>query len=307
MRRLLLASLAFTVAACGSNNGTNASPDMSPTYSPMSKSYSLTPFTLQPGEEKIMCYYVPPAADATDTYFNKITVDMAAGSHHLIVMRLRDSLTNPAPAYGPTDCINGEIPIDKVVGMLPGSQQQHMEYQFPDGVGMKINASEGLWFQSHYINATTAEITTAVTWNISTIDPSAVTNLAGEIFYSDQGLSVPPGMSVTKMSCAAPYDMNLLTATGHMHRRGIDFKVDVNGMDPPLFHTTDWSEPNGNTFPSPGIAVKAGDMFNFACTYNNTTTNTYVFGNSAINNEMCIFPALFYPAPDGQTLFLCTK
>jgi len=304
MRHLLLSSLALTVAACGSSSNPMNLPDMTPPYSPMSKSYSLTPFSLAAGEEKTQCYYVPP--DGADKVFNKITVDMAAGSHHLIVMRVKDSFANPMPAYGPVDCINGEMPtFTTIAGMLPGSQQPHYQYDFPDGVGMKIGKDEGLWFQSHYINATSGTLTTAVTWNITTADPATVPTLAGEIFYSDFNLSVPPGMSTTKMSCSAQNDMKLLTATGHMHRRGVDFSVDLNG-GMQLFHTTSWDEPSGSVFPLPGIDVKQGDVFNFACQYNNTDAVTYTFGNSAVKNEMCIFPALFYPSKDGATLFVCT-
>ncbi len=299
MRRLLPVALAF--AAC-STNGTSGTPDMANQQQDNTLTYTLKPFTLQPGEEKIECYYVPP--DGKDKYFNQITVDMAAGSHHLVVFRVLDQMG--MPAYGPQDCINGEMPAFATLdGMLPGSQQPHTEYQFPDGVGMKITKDEGVWFQSHYINATTAAITTAVSWKISLVDQSTVPQLAGLIFYSDYQLMVTPGMSTAGMTCKAPFDMNLLTATGHMHKRGIDFLA--TGAGQTLFHTTDWSEPNGAIFPLPGVALKKGDPIQFTCTYNNTSNNTYTFGNSAENNEMCIFPAIYYPSSDGGTLFFCQK
>jgi len=293
-RLLPVAALAF--AACGND----ATMMMQPT--PETLSISLTPFTLQPGEEKIECYYVPP--DGKDKYFNEITVDMAPGSHHLVVMRILDQ--QGMPAYGPQDCINGEMPnLNTIDGMLPGSQQPHTEYSFPDGVGMRISKDDGLWFQSHYINATNAPITTAVTWKVTLIDQAKVTQQAGLIFWSDYGLKVTPGMSTAGQTCKAPADMSLLTATGHMHRRGIDFLAQTGGQT--IFHTTNWAEPSGNLFPAPGFAIKQGDSVQYTCTYQNDSNMTYTFGNSAINNEMCIFPALYYPSANGDTLFFCQQ
>jgi hypothetical protein len=277
------------------------SPDMAQAASDMAGvttfSYPLAPFTLQPGQEQINCYYVK--ADGVEKYVNRFVTDMNPGSHHLIVMRIDESqLGGNLPPPGPASCSDTPGGFD---GMLPGSQQLHSDFTTPAGVAMKLSATHGLYFQSHYINASQAAITTNVVWSIDTVDKATVQNIAGIVFYSNWGLQVPPGMSVAKQTCAAPKDMFLITGTGHMHKRGTAFDATLNGTN--IFHTNNWDEPDGAIYPSPGMAVKMGDPISWACTYDNMTNNTFTFGNSAATNEMCIFAAGYYPSVSGETIF----
>jgi hypothetical protein len=307
MRRFALASsLAATLLAACSTNPIGVGPDMAPQPGDMAMqqqgdlagvttySYSLTPFTLQPGQEQINCYYIP--ADGVEKYFNHIVVDMNPGSHHLIVMRINESSPGfQAPAAGPAPCQDIPSGFD---AMLPGSQTQHYDYQTPTGVAMRLGANHGLYFQSHYINATQAALTTAVTWRIDTVDKSAVQQVAGIVFYSNWGVTVPPGMSQAKMTCPAPVNMNLITGLGHMHKRGIAFDTTLKGTN--ILHTDTWDDPAPAIYAAPGLPVAKGDPIVWTCTYNNMDATTYTFGNSAATNEMCIFAAGYYPSIDGN-------
>jgi hypothetical protein len=257
-------------------------------------SYSLTPFTLQPGDEQINCYYIP--ADGIEKYFNHLVVDMNPGSHHLIVMRINESVAGfQPPAAGPAPCQDIPSGFD---AMLPGSQTQHYDYQTPAGVALRLAATHGLYFQSHYINATPQPITTAVTWRIDTVEKSTVQNVAGVVFYSNWGVTVPPGTSQQSMTCASPVDMLLITGLGHMHKRGIAFDTTLNGTN--ILHTNTWDDPAPAIYPDPGLTVHKGDPIGWTCSYNNSTNTTFTFGNSAETNEMCIFAAGYYPSTDGN-------
>ena len=314
MRYFALASFAaaLAVAGCSSNPDNGGPPDMAEQPTPdlsqqatgdmagvTTFSYSLTPFTLQPGEEQINCYYVP--ADGIEKYFDHIVVDMNPGSHHLIVMRIDESANGfQAPPPGPAPCNDIPSGFD---AMLPGSQTQHYDYSTPAGVAMHLSPKNGLYFQSHYINATQQPLTTAVTWRIDTVEKSTVQNVAGIVFYSNWGVTVPPGMSQASMTCPSPVNMNLITGLGHMHMRGIAFDTTLKGAN--ILHTNTWDDPAPAIYAAPGMAVQKGDQINWTCSYNNTDTKTYTFGNSAKNNEMCIFAAGYYPSIDGNgaTLF----
>jgi Copper type II ascorbate-dependent monooxygenase, C-terminal domain len=290
MRRITFALLLASVAGCSSGT-----PVMMQNQNEFS--YSLTPFTLAPGAEQIQCYYV--AADGKEKYVNRFITDMNPGSHHLIVMRIDETRAggNKPPA-GPADCVDIPAGFD---GMLPGSQQLHSDFPLPDGVAMKVSATHGLYFQSHYINATSSSITTGVTWKLETVEKAKVQQIAGIVFYSNWALSVPPGMSQATVTCPAPQDMSLVTGTGHMHKRGIAFDATLSGTN--IFHTNNWDEPDGAIYASPGLTVKTGDNIVWTCTYDNTTSTTFHFGNSAAANEMCIFAAGYYPSVDGETIF----
>lgn len=298
MRMYALPLLLPLVAGCGANalpDGVAASPDLAMAAGADDRVVDLPQFSLQPGEEKILCAYVPP--DNVERYVNRFTTDMTPGSHHLIVFRVP---ATGGPATGPEPCNNG-LPV----GMLPGAQEPHTELPLPPGIAYRVGAGEGLYFQMHYINATPAPITAHVTYRMGTIAKGSVKELAGELFYSMWNLKVPTGKSTQEQTCKAPYDMNLTLATGHMHKHGLTFDAAVNGQ--PVYHTSDWDSPQWKDFPAPGYQVKQGDAIHWACNFDNETGAILKFGDSAEKNEMCIFVGLFWPAPNSETLFVCQK
>lgn len=301
MRSIRLLSL-VALAGCGGSAlsdgpdlGSASTPDLATVAGVNDRVLELPRFTLQPGEEKILCAYVPP--DGVERYVNRFLTDMTPGSHHLIVYRVP---ADGGPARGPEPCSNG-LPI----GMLPGAQEPHTELPLPPGIAYKVGAGEGLYFQMHYINATPAPITAAVNYRMGTIAREAVRELAGELFYSMWNLKVPTGKSTQEQTCKAPHDLNLMLATGHMHKHGLTFDAWVNNQ--PVYHTSDWDAPKWAAYEHPGFQVKQGDPIRWACAYDNQTGAVLKFGDSADKNEMCIFVGLYWPAPNSETQFLCQK
>jgi hypothetical protein len=289
MRKLALLSL--LVAGCAGGSSSN----------PNTEVYALKPFTIAPGEEQINCYYSP--ATGVERYVSKFDVDMNAGSHHLILFRVDErGLNGVLPPAGPTPCTQLDFPKG-LDGMMPGSQQRHFEVPLPEGVAMKLEKYHGLYFQSHYINATRSAITTQVKYQLTKVDPENVQQIAGMIFYSNLSLNIPPGMSTASKSCHMPADANLLMVSGHMHMHGLTFDATVGDQN--VFHTDNWDEPNAAMFAAPGLAVAKGTPIGWSCSYDNQTGDTIVFGNSASKNEMCILGALYYPSNNGQTFFGC--
>src|SRR5205823_19617 len=164
----------------------------------------------------------------------------------------------------------------------------------------------GLIFQMHYINASaTTALTAHVVYTMKTVEEADVKVPAGELFYSQWSLSVPPGPSVSSLTCKAPSDFNLLLATGHMHKHGTAFDAHVAGRM--LYHTDNWDQPSWSSYATPGFTVARGDDITWACTYDNQSDKIIHFGDSAATDEMCILAGIYYPAPSGETLFFCQK
>jgi hypothetical protein len=97
-----------------------------------------------------------------------------------------------------------------------------------------------------------------------------------------------------------------------MHSRGYSFRAwtddpaaaqQVGGGD--LYDQPGpdgWSEPHIQTYPSdPPVTLHAGSNLMFSCKYHNTTSQTFVFGNSAATNEMCILHGMYWPRLDQNT------
>jgi hypothetical protein len=83
-----------------------------------------------------------------------------------------------------------------------------------------------------------------------------------------------------------------------MHKQGVHFVAKTNtGVT--LYDGTEWAEPLPKGF-DPAVPLKAGTQITWSCTYNNATGQTLTFGESALTNEMCIFPGEFYNKTGAQ-------
>jgi hypothetical protein len=254
--------------------------------------YEMTPFTVPAASEVFMCQYFPPSGK--DVWVSNLHSSMTAGSHHLVVFRIDPMLGEPPSGQYPCDQLDMPAGVDSI---LFATQELETDRGMPDGVGMHLAGSAGVYFQSHYLNSTSANIHANVEFDFMPIDRAAVQKIAGEFFLSNQSLAIPPGMQTATRSCRAPFDMHLLYAQGHMHRHALSLDGEVAGQ--PVYHTDTWDSPVMARFPAPGLAVATGDTVRWTCTYDNQTAGTIVYGNSAATNEMCIFAGLYYPAPDG--------
>jgi hypothetical protein len=278
----------------GSDAGAPPSTDAGDTTGPADRLIDLPQFTLNPGEEKTLCAYVP--SDGVERYVHRFVTEMTPGSHHLLAFGVAD---NGGPASVTAEPCKDLLPSN----MYPGAQQPHTDIALPDGIGWKIPAKQAMYFQMHYINAGQTMITAHVTYRLVSMPQAQVQQLAGEIFYGQWRLDIPTGVSTQSMTCHAPQDLKLLLSTGHMHMHGTAFDASVAGQN--VFHTNNWDAPDWTTYPAPGYDVKSGDEITWACTYDNETGAPLHFGTSASKNEMCILTALYWPAPNSATLFLC--
>jgi hypothetical protein len=261
---------------------------------PRLRTIQLPSFTVRPGEEQILCWFVPP--DGIERWVDRVDVAMSPGSHHLIVLRVPSRVG--VPARGPAPC----DPLD-FDAMLPGAQGSQAALSLPPGVAFRLPPDSGLYFQAHYLNATGRPLVAGVTYRIHSIPASDVTSTAGSLFLSDTSLEVPPGNTTVSSTCAAPHDLSLLYLTAHMHERGVRFDASVAGR--PVFTTTDWSEPGARVFAAPGLPVRSGDAIAWTCAYANPTGERFRFGPSAVSDEMCILSGIFYPAETGT--FSCQR
>jgi hypothetical protein len=142
------------------------------------------------------------------------------------------------------------------------------------------------------------------TIKLSPVDYSSVTKWVSELCFNQVGVRVPPGKDVVvSTSCAIPktYEPIGLVAGGtHMHKRGVHFvaKTSTGAM---LADVDTWDEPPELTY-DPPIMLNTGDTISWACTYDNDTGRTLTFGESAEDDEMCIYLGRFFSAPDGAQL-----
>jgi hypothetical protein len=289
MRRLApsLWLLVLAAAACAGNDGAATATD--------EVAFSLD-VDLPAGSEIHRCKFV--TTPAAETFTSGASHVYSLGSHHMLLFRT-DLTTIPAELAGVHDCYEAAASImSHVRGVVYGAQMPTGEVHYPAGVGLPFKPSEVLLLQAHYINASDQARTARVDVKLLTTDPATVTERAGTLFFYDPFIVVPPnGPARASMSCSVRNDVRLLTVTSHMHRRGVGYRAFLDSAAGPAsapFYTTDsWDHPSQLTA---ALDVAAGSTIRFECDYMNEEPRELIQGQSAENNEMCMFTGVYYPA-----------
>jgi hypothetical protein len=285
--------LPLVLAACGHHSDTGASSN------PAKDGYQIvTPeFTLQPGEEKFMCYFtsLPTSSPVGVTRYES---HMTPGSHHMIVYATSTAL---APDGTLQDCANGPAAEDSNAGAKPepavpayASQQPDSVIELPRGVGVALRARQPLILNMHYINTTSASRTVHVELNIKTFaEGETFTPAAAFATYNTQ-ISIPAkGTQIVQGNCALPDGAQFFMLTTHSHMYTQEARV--SDGDATLVKTNDWQHPSVEQWATP-YTFHSGHL-TYQCSYQNTTDGVISVGQSATKNEMCMAVGYFFPAP----------
>ena len=303
-----------SMEAAGSAASTPARPDIVFTMSG----------TIQAGAEAMFCMYAQLPNE--ETAIPSAESHYTPGSHHFLVFRT--NLTE-VPAGGDRSHLCGEPDTTVAVTggangiasleSTKGTTGSYYEAQVPDsrrdlppGVAHVFQPGEILMLTAHYLNVTDATIESTIEFRLHTMDPKDVKEEAGTFFLLDTQLDIPPNSAVTfTQTCPIPKDLNLGILWSHMHGRGYSFRAwtddpmamqqlggDVYDQPGP----DGWEEPHVQNYPfDPPITLHAGSKLMFACTFHNTTSQTFRFGQSAAKNEMCLLHGMYWPRLDTAT------
>jgi hypothetical protein len=268
--------------------------------------YSLT-VHVPAGGEMFQCQYV--TTPMQQRYLLAAAHHYTPGSHHMLLYRT-DLSAIPAGQSAPQDCYEGGggTIMSHVRGVLYGSQVPDDSYSLPDGIAMPLAPGEVLLLQAHYINATPKALDATVDVGLTTTsDKSKMKYAAGILFYYDVFIDVPPMAKATAGErCTLNHDITLLSVFPHYHARGYGYEawVDKPGQAPstaPFYTSTDWEHPTKWT--GGPLALASGTSIRWRCEYQ-SQDKEYFQGPSAVDNEMCMFTGLYYPAVDN-TFDLC--
>jgi len=299
---LLIATVVALAAACSSGK---TAPD--PNAVPPGTQYTLSigPITVQPGEERTQCL-VLPLGNPGPIHVNTIHNTLTPGSHHMIVYRSAETVEQTTPF----DCQPFTDTLDPSKGStLMVTQKRDDVLTLPSGVGFALDANQMIRLELHYINPGAQPIQVTATTTLTTMDERQFQSAADFLFIGDPDITLPPNAKTTLgpifFQLPSEYaGVNFFAITGHEHQLGTDVKVAVasNANDPgtPVYDVPGWlwSEPT-TVVANPPFTVPQNGGFRFTCDWNNTTTNTVKFGESA-NDEMCFFWAYYYPSQGSR-------
>lgn len=260
-------------------------------------------FEIAKGEERQRNYFFAlPSND--DVYINRIQFAYNVGSHHCNVFK-SDSVTMSEGSFEDTFASVNYEKWD----MVFASQRDTLTWQLPPGVAIKLKGRQQMCIQTHYVNASTQATPTSrgkVLINLWTIPKDSMKNLVGLVFASNKLINIPPhsGHTVQKLVKQIPWDINILSLTGHFHSRGKNFWVDDVNRGTEIYRNTTWDEPPVKIFPGAGYYFPKNFVLNYHSEYYNSSNDTIRFGPHVENEEHSNLFMLFYPAPsDGRTIY----
>jgi hypothetical protein len=263
----------------------------------------IPPFTIPQGKELQRNYYVTLPNDA-DIYVNKILFRYNEGSHHCNIFK-SDNITKPHGTYDDTFKA-----LDYTVwNMFCASQRESLTWQMPDGVAIKLQTHQQICIQSHYVNASTQSTPNSrgkVLINFWTIPESLVIAQAGLLFAANTRIIIPPhdSLEVRKYVKEIPWDIHILTLTGHFHSRGRNFWAKRELTSEEIYRNTSWDEPPIKIFPDAGYFLPANERIIYYSDYFNTSNDTIKMGPHVEKEEHSNLFITFYPAPaDGKTMY----
>ena len=272
----------------------SATPPATTADPPGTVSVTTDAFDLKPGQETYKCQNFDNPFGGQDTAVQRLVTDMSKGSHHLHVYHMTTSNSRTLE-----DC-----PISDFHPLLYAAGSPHAETTYPAGMAAKVLGNAGLRIQLHYINTSSSDLSVNATLKLTPVEYSSVTKWISELYFNNLGLRVPPGLGQTvTASCTIPQTygpIGLVFGGTHMHHRGVHFVANTStGVT--LADVDTWDEPPGIVY-DPPVMLNPGDKISWTCTYDNETSRTITFGESAEDNEMCIYLARFFSAPDGAQL-----
>ncbi len=143
---------------------------------------------------------------------------------------------------------------------------------------------------------------------------------AGVVTSFNTSIDIPPataagpGKQTVSGTCQVPVGSNFFQMATHTHKHATVATIDYTsgGQTTRLVYTgeaqtyppdqvpgtgTDYEHPGVAMWNSPSfLTLKAGDSFNYSCSYENSGTTAVTVGETAASNEMCMMMGYYYPA-----------
>ena len=257
------------------------------------------PVTIPPSTEDTQCV-LKRLGNPEAMHVGAVRNDLGL-SHHLIVYTSSETEEVPEPF----PCVPFLDTLDPSKGSpIMVSQKAEDTLVLPQGVGFGFAANQMIRLELHYINTSSEDQTAAATSTFYELPADQLENEAGFLFIGNPDIDLQP-MSTDTLGPTYFVPPSTLAGskyfaiTGHTHQYGTNVTVATSdspgGSDTMVYDVEDWmwDEPETVTH-DPPFEVPDGGGFRFTCEWNNTSTQTIGFGESA-NQEMCFFWAYYFP------------
>lgn len=264
----------------------------------------IEPFDIAPNFEREIFVY-KALNNPGEIYINSVEMRMRRNSHHFLVNTFDEKI--PASQIPPLDAVrelrdaNGNY-IYSTVELMEyqvfalASQTPELNYDFPEGVALKMPANHRLDINLHYVNKSANVIQGECYLNLYEIPASEVKYEAKPIFISTENIVLEPGQkTIVIKKFTSKHPMKIFMLTSHTHKLGERFEIQINGgarNGEVVYASSNWHHPTIETY-DPPLEINAGEGLAMVITYNNTTDRVVRFGLKS-TDEMGIIFGYYY-------------
>jgi hypothetical protein len=266
---------------------------------------TLGPIEVEPGVENTQCI-IARLGNEQPVHIGRIHNQLSDLSHHLVLYTSSDT----EEVLEPFDCEPFVDTLDPTNGSpLMVSQKAEDTLDLPEGVGFVMEANQMMRLELHYINASATTQSITASSELHELPEEKFEHEAGFLFVGNPDISIPPmsthTLGPTQFVIPADYaDVSFFAVTGHTHQWGTDVQISTtDGSGAPMDaiyapQDFDWEEPP-TIVHDPPFTIPSGGGFSFTCSWNNLSSESVGFGESA-NDEMCFFWTYYYPSQGSR-------
>ncbi|EYF06367.1 monooxygenase [Chondromyces apiculatus] len=256
---------------------------------------------LDPGMEAEHCQFMQ--APPEGMHVNRDEVRYTSGSHHVLlyatsyteIPTAKDDGTE-VDTSGVFDCSDGATNGWSVTKLVGGSQNGEGTslVSFPPDVAMYIPPRAVLLMNAHYINASGDVLEPEVAINLHSI-PAEQVKQEGDILFLYNAFIKVGAQSVrtARMRCPVWSDITIANVQSHMHARGKGYFAALSS-GAPFYESDRWEDVEVKSFEG-GFEVRAGEVLDYACDYQNHEQRD-VYQGPRSTDEMCMLIGSYYPA-----------
>jgi hypothetical protein len=234
-------------------------------------------FSLEPGQERFLCYAVTTPEDLS---IGRFSSDARPYIHHFLF-----STALTPEEEGLTEC---NVLFKPTWSPMYIDTTASADVRMPVGAAKLVDKNSQLVLQLHLLNASSQKVTGDAAIRM---DASHETNPepVGIFAFGTTNIHLPPQQTTTvEGSCTVSSDARLFSMMPHMHYLGrrleIDLGPDDNNLKP--VYVSDPYDFNEQKIEPFDLDVAAGTHSRIRCTYDNTRDKTIGFGESSLT-EMC--------------------
>ncbi|HEX4338803.1 MAG TPA: hypothetical protein VH062_23015 [Polyangiaceae bacterium] len=302
MLRAHVSVLSVTVSAllavgCGGTSGTDTAkksdtPKKSAdtTQADQWKTIITGDWSLDPGTESYTCVRQTLDEDVIVSKFDAIN---PLGTHHTLL-----TVGDPDQPDGIGPCTAADNHPLSIFGSGVGTN----EFDFPDGVAVKVEKGKQLLLNLHLFNTSADPLTGTSGTRVQVMKETDVKDFAEGILAGTIDLNLPPHEETTSIGyCAMSHDVTIFSVAPHMHQLGTHMKIvaEPAGADEIVLHDGPYDFSEQRYYAIDPLQLSTGDNLRVECTHTNTTDKLVTFGDSSLA-EMCFAGIYRYPA-DGDS------